>query len=333
MPLRESRQTRGRVEEAEESMQIRALFLATLLATLAPAAGVRAAEAEAAADVRQASLFPRPADLEPQIRFWRAVFTQYSAHQVVLHDAVHLDKVYKVLDFRSRLDDGFSDGELAGLERIETDVELDRLRATLLRLHALGPHPESLTAEERAVYDLWADDPAPDRFLAAADDKRLHGQRGLRERFAGGIRASRPYFPEMERIFREEDLPVELVRLPLIESCFDLRAYSTCSTPGRSRSPRTTTAPRAWRAPSPRSARPTSLPSCATTTARPSASRPGTSTSSSWPRSRWSATSRRTSATCPMSRRSACASGASSARSASRQRPGSRAPVAASWRA
>src|SRR5947209_5957621 len=125
MPLRESRQTRGRVEEAEESMRIGALFLATLLATLAPAAGVRA--------------------------------------------------------------------------------------------------PESLTAEERAVYDLWADDPAPDRFLAAADDKRLHGQRGLRERFAGGIRASRPYFPEMERIFREEDLPVELVRLPLIESCFDLR--------------------------------------------------------------------------------------------------------------
>src|SRR5213083_1510057 len=156
MPLRESSQTRGRVEEAEESMQIRALFLATLLATLA----------QAAADVRQASLFPRPAELEPQIRFWRAVFTQYSAHQVVLHDAVHLDKVYKVLDFRSRLDDGFSDGELAGLERIETDVELDRLRATLLRLHALGPHPESLTAEERAVYDLWADDPAPDRVLA-----------------------------------------------------------------------------------------------------------------------------------------------------------------------
>src|SRR5881296_540131 len=161
-------------------MRIRVLFLATLLATLAPVAGVRAAEDEATVDVRQAHLFPRPAELEPQIRFWRAIFTQYSAHQVVLHDAVNLDKVYKVLDFRSRLDDGFSDGELAGLERIETDVELDRLRATLLRLLALGSRPESLTAEERAVYDLWADDPAPDRFLAAADDKRLHSQGGLR---------------------------------------------------------------------------------------------------------------------------------------------------------
>ena len=48
-------------------MRIRVLFLATLLVTLAPAAGTRAAEAEAAADVRQASLFPRPAALEPQL--------------------------------------------------------------------------------------------------------------------------------------------------------------------------------------------------------------------------------------------------------------------------
>ena len=213
-------------------MRIRVLFLATLLATLAPVAGVRAAEDEATVDVRQAHLFPRPAELEPQIRFWRAIFTQYSAHQVVLHDAVHLDKVYKVLDFRSRLDDGFSEGELASLERLETDVELDRLRALLLRLHAAGSQPESLTAEERAVYDLWADDSAPDRFLAAADDKRLHSQRGLRERFAEGVRASRAYFPEMEHIFREEGLPVELVRLPLIESCFNLRAYSKAGAAG-----------------------------------------------------------------------------------------------------
>ena len=212
-------------------MRIRALFLATLLTTLAPA-GARAAEAELTADARHASLFPRPAQLEPQIRFWRAIFTQYSAHQVVLHDALRLDKVYKILDFRSRLDDGFGEGELASLERFETDLELDRLRATLLRLHALGSHPESLTAEERAVYDLWADDPAPDRFLAAADDKRLHSQRGLRERFAEGIRISRRYFPEMERIFREEGLPVELIRLPLIESCFNLRAYSKVGAAG-----------------------------------------------------------------------------------------------------
>src|SRR5579862_760931 len=206
-------------------------FLAMILAAVGPAAVARAADAPPAEE-RLARTFPRPADLEPQIAFWRAIFTRYSKHQVVLHDAVQLDKVYKVLDFTPHVENGMSDGELAALERIETDLELERLRATLLRLHALGPHPESLAVDERRIYDLFADDPAPDRYLAAADEKRLHSQRGLRERFADGIRVAHRYLPEMERIFREEGLPVELTRLPLIESCFNLHAYSKVGAAG-----------------------------------------------------------------------------------------------------
>ena len=212
-------------------MRLSIFFLATTLATLTPAGGARATDASPA-ESRHAALFPRPADMESQIRFWQSIFTQYSKHQVVLHDAVRLDKVYKVLDFRPHVDDGMTDAELAGLERIETGLELDRLRATFLRLHGVGPHPESLSAEERAIYDLLADDPSPDRFLVAADEKRLHSQRGLRERFADGVRVSRRYLPEMERIFRENGLPVELTRLPLIESCFNLRAYSKVGAAG-----------------------------------------------------------------------------------------------------
>jgi len=163
-----------------------------------PAGAARADQPPAHADA-----FPCPAGLEPQVRFWRGIFAETSIHQVVLHDALHLDKVYKVLDFRPELEDGVS------------PAEVDRL-----------------TAEERAIHDLFADDPAPDRFLAAADEKRLRGQRGLRERFGEGLRVSRRYLPEMERIFREEGLPVELTRLPLVESCFNLHAYSKVGAAG-----------------------------------------------------------------------------------------------------
>jgi membrane-bound lytic murein transglycosylase D len=199
-----------------------------ILATAAPAT-----DGTQSADPR---LFPRPAVLEPQIRFWRAVFTEYSTHQVVLHDAFDLDKVYKVLDFRRPFYDDLSAGEVERLQRVETDVELERVRATLLRLHTASPGPggvpEGLTAEEQTIYDLFADDHAADRFLVAADTKRLRTQRGLRERFADGIRISRRYLPEMERIFRAEGLPVELTRLPLIESCFNVRAYSKAGAAG-----------------------------------------------------------------------------------------------------
>jgi membrane-bound lytic murein transglycosylase D len=180
----------------------------------------------------EAVRFPRPAAIEPQVRFWRAIFTEYSTHQVVLHDALRLDKVYGVLDFRRFLDDGMSEGAVERLQRIETDLELERIRATLLRLHGLGSQPESLTPEEQKIWGLFADDSSPDRFLAAADEKRLRSQRGLKERFGDGIRVSRRYLPEMERIFREEGLPTELTRLPLVESCFNLRAYSKVGAAG-----------------------------------------------------------------------------------------------------
>jgi membrane-bound lytic murein transglycosylase D len=205
-----------------------ALFLAIILSSF-PAGHVLAVEPVASARER---LFPRPEALEPQIRFWKAVFTEYSTNQVVLHDALHLDKVYKVLDFRPQLADGMSAGEVDRLRAIETDVEMARLRATLLRLDAAGPQPQDLTAEEQQVWDLFRDDASAGRFRAAAEEKRLRSQRGLRERFADAVRISRGYLPEMERIFQDEGLPLELTRLPLIESCFNLRAYSKVGAAG-----------------------------------------------------------------------------------------------------
>ena len=80
------------------SMKMKIFYLAMLLAILGPAVDGRATDGPPAeVDARMARLFPRPAALEPQIAFWHAIFTEYSAHQVVLHDAVRLDKVYKVL--------------------------------------------------------------------------------------------------------------------------------------------------------------------------------------------------------------------------------------------
>ncbi len=203
--------------------RIRSFLAALLFASAAGAAG---------AEALQRDDFPRPPSLESQIRFWRAIFTEYSKHQIVLHDTVDLDKIYKVLDFRAEAEGGMSPVLLERLEREETEAELARLRTILRRLEAAGGDPDGLSAEERRVWMLFRDDPAPDRFLAAAAEDRLRSQRGLRERFAAGLRTGRQLFPAMERIFRARGLPPELTRLPLIESCFDLHAYSKVGAAG-----------------------------------------------------------------------------------------------------
>jgi membrane-bound lytic murein transglycosylase D len=200
-------------------MRALSVVVAVLLSLLAPVADAAT------------TAFPRPPEIEHQIAFWRRVFAEYSKYQVVVHDTVDLDKVYSVLDFRDLVANGTSLIEVERLQKDETDLEMERIRGLLRRLQD-GASNEQLTVEERRIRDLFKNDSSPTKFIDATDDKRLRSQRGIREKFEEGYRHARRYFPEMERIFSEAGLPPELTRLPLIESCFNLHAYSKVGAAG-----------------------------------------------------------------------------------------------------
>jgi membrane-bound lytic murein transglycosylase D len=178
-----------------------------------------------------AATFPRPPEMEHQIRFWRNVFTAYSQDQTVIHDTVDLDKIYTVIDFRQYGDLGYSKIEIESIRKDVTEGEIARIRSLLRRI-AEGTPRSALLSDEQRIYDLFRNDPDPYKFLNASDETRVRAQRGIRERFVNGFRTSRVYLPEMERIFRDQGLPVELTRLPLIESCFDVSAYSKVGAAG-----------------------------------------------------------------------------------------------------
>src|SRR4029077_21061550 len=67
--------------------------------------------------------FPRPADMERQIRFWRNTFTQYSQDQIVVHDTADLDRVYTVLDFRSYATAGMTEPEIEPYKKDSAEAE------------------------------------------------------------------------------------------------------------------------------------------------------------------------------------------------------------------
>ena len=65
----------------------------------------------------------------------------------------------------------------------------------------------------------------PQKYRDVLRDDWVRGQSGIRERFAEAIMRSGRYLHVIEDIFvREEGLPVELTRLPFIESSFDYTA-------------------------------------------------------------------------------------------------------------
>ncbi|MFQ5665657.1 MAG: transglycosylase SLT domain-containing protein [Candidatus Binatia bacterium] len=190
------------------------------------------ADAPSAAVPNAAGAVSVPAGLEVQINFWKRIFTVYSTRQVVIHDALHEDRIYAVLDFRPLAEAGLRDAEIDAYAARHVRREKEHVRALLRNLHRLRRSRRDLSPEEQRIRRLFANVKEPAKFLHAAGGDRIRAQRGLRERFAAGVEVSRRYLPEMEEIFRREGLPVELTRLPLVESGFNVHAHSRAGAVG-----------------------------------------------------------------------------------------------------
>ena len=176
------------------------------------------------------SHFPYPAALRPQVEFWKQVFTT-SKYTVILHDTVHM-KVYQVLNFQP-LYEAYSEdkGTLSRLRKERIERETEKIRASLLKLHKSGKSAQ-LTADEQRIWDLYSAIDNPKKFLHAAQQDRIRSQTGIGEKFRQGIQISGRHMQEMESIFRRAGLPIELTRMPLIESTFDITAYSKVGAAG-----------------------------------------------------------------------------------------------------
>lgn len=200
-------------------------------AVIAP--GAAAATADAAAPTRVSALdprqFPRYESLQPKVAFWTRVFSQYSENQSAIHTIQYPDKVFEVLDFRDdalRLDK-FALARLKSEEETRAKAHWNRV---LEEVDALRETPERLDEEQRRVWQLYADVPDERRFRDAVGT--LRAQRGLKERTALALETSGKYLPAMEGIFDGYRLPIQLTRLPLVESSFNVDAYSKVGAAG-----------------------------------------------------------------------------------------------------
>jgi membrane-bound lytic murein transglycosylase D len=75
--------------------------------------------------------------------------------------------------------------------------------------------PEYITGERERIAALHG-----------VDLERVRAQRGIKERTAAGLKRSGRYIAQMQQIFRDRGLPVELTYLPIIESSYDNSARS-----------------------------------------------------------------------------------------------------------
>lgn len=176
--------------------------------------------------------FSTPDGLKSRVAFWRDIYSKYTTNQGVMHDSLHIQIVYHPVDFNSIMRDNSLNSRQRhhARERLvngyRRDIE-DRLKRLAKVNSAAG-----LQGEDLRVWKMYESVTDPDKFGAATKRGRVRFQLGQKDRFALGIYYAGRYIREMEKIFKNEGLPIELTRLPFVESSFNIYARSRVGASG-----------------------------------------------------------------------------------------------------
>jgi membrane-bound lytic murein transglycosylase D len=173
--------------------------------------------------------FHVPANLKENVTFWLKIYTQYTTQHLVLFDSKHPSMVYEVLDFRDLAKSAKTPVvyEIVRKQRIQKKIAAYR---DAFRRLAKNPHLAHPNAEEANILREIAR--LPHKHTFAELSKSLHFQTGQRDNIAKGLIAAETFLPKMERLFADMDVPIELTRLSLVESSFDLSAESRVGASG-----------------------------------------------------------------------------------------------------
>lgn len=196
----------------------------------------------------QADVFKVPPALKSRVDFWKEIYAKYTTDQGVLHDMDDLTIVYEALDFSLIMKDPRT--SLSQKARARTKFVKSRRSEISKRLERLAKvksekdiredadkrilasftkeSVSSLFQKERskALSDLRR------RLKASASKKKIRFQLGQKDKFILGVYYSGRYLRAMEKHFREERLPIELTRLPFVESSFNIQARSRVGASG-----------------------------------------------------------------------------------------------------
>lgn len=142
--------------------------------------------------------FKVPKGLESRVEFWKKIYTEFTTNQGIIHNAENLSEVYKTVDFEDLV--------TSNMTKLQIEKEKQK-RVDSLKKIILLEKPN----------------------LNMAD---LRFQLGQRDRIETAIFLSGRYIEDFEDIFRQNQLPIQLVRLVFVESSFNVLARSKVGASG-----------------------------------------------------------------------------------------------------
>lgn len=172
--------------------------------------------------------FTIPDNLKPQVEFWLKIYSQLPQDQGLIHDTDDLTKIYLEVDFsdiNQRGDINKFRKEYLRQKRVE------QLKNQIINsLARLDRKEAQLTEQELQIKSWFKADTDPKKYKKAQE--RVRFQLGQKDKVIQGIYFSGRYLETFEEIFKQEGLPIELARLPFVESSYNIMARSRVGASG-----------------------------------------------------------------------------------------------------
>lgn len=178
--------------------------------------------------------FTIPQGLRDRVGFWFDIYTQYDSNKRIIHHATYPWVVYKVIDVSPIINSESPKARWMRNLKAEkfVDQELSLIKAALKNItknSQINKNDAYQVAVAQALEPLTGGS-LKEKSQIALDNLRV--QTGQKNFFRDGLQTSPLYLNGMEEIFRSFKLPVELTRIPFVESSFNRHAVSKVGASG-----------------------------------------------------------------------------------------------------
>ncbi len=166
------------------------------------------------------------------VDFWISIYTKYSTTEGVIHNIDNPSIVYETLDFNSIIENN----NISAREKEKAKENLiqqakERIAFSLTKL-STNPSASDLNSYDEKIKSSFPTNTSSDDFANAAHLNQIRFQLGQSNRMKQAIQDSGRFLPYIEDIFRGEGLPLELTRLPFVESSFNVFSISKVGASG-----------------------------------------------------------------------------------------------------
>jgi len=190
-------------------------------------------------DLRISPEFRIESQLKPRVGFWFDVYTVYDSNHRLIHHTDFPWLVFKILDHSELMS---RPARFKWMNQMKSDElakkEIAQFRGLLQGLKNKIKHKNlsdvlfSLNEEEKKTVQLLQTIPGPFKKNLARAISNVRMQTGQKNFYKRGLLVSRDYMKTMESLFLERRLPIELARLPMVESSFNHLATSKVGAAG-----------------------------------------------------------------------------------------------------